>query len=83
MLDMLTERARTLLPAPSDVSLNRRQREILSDCLIRVRSAMAEPDPVLAAEELRGARTTLDRLTGQAGTDEMLAALFGRFCVGK
>jgi tRNA modification GTPase len=32
---------------------------------------------------LRAARTALDRVTGKAGVEDMLDALFGRFCIGK
>jgi tRNA modification GTPase len=38
---------------------------------------------LLAAEELRLARQALDRLVGRVGTEDMLDALFGRFCIGK
>ena len=40
-------------------------------------------DAVLIAEELRLARTAFDRLTGRAGVEDVLDALFGRFCLGK
>ena len=43
----------------------------------------AEHDPLLAAEQLRLARRALDALTGRASTENMLDALFGRFCIGK
>ena len=38
---------------------------------------------LIAAEALRTARTALDRVTGKAGVEDMLDALFGRFCIGK
>jgi tRNA modification GTPase len=37
----------------------------------------------LAAEELRIARSAIDRISGRAGVEELLDALFGRFCLGK
>jgi tRNA modification GTPase len=37
----------------------------------------------VSAEHLRRARAALDRLTGRAGVEDMLDALFGTFCVGK
>jgi tRNA modification GTPase len=37
----------------------------------------------MAAEELRAARNELDRVTGKAGVEAMLDALFGTFCIGK
>jgi tRNA modification GTPase len=38
---------------------------------------------LLAAEALRQARLELDRITGRGGVEDMLDALFGRFCIGK
>jgi tRNA modification GTPase len=38
---------------------------------------------VLVAENLRLARGAFDRLTGRAGVEAVLDALFGRFCLGK
>jgi len=35
------------------------------------------------AEGLRIARSAFDRLSGRAGVEDMLDALFGRFCLGK
>jgi len=40
-------------------------------------------DLVLIAEGLRSARAAFDRLTGRAGVEEVLDALFSRFCLGK
>jgi tRNA modification GTPase len=38
---------------------------------------------VLAADDLRVARSAFDRLTGRAGVEDVLDALFSRFCLGK
>jgi tRNA modification GTPase len=38
---------------------------------------------LVAAEALRHARLGLDRVTGRAGVEDMLDALFARFCIGK
>ena len=72
-----------LLPQAGDVALNRRQRDVLGACLRELQSAAGERDTILVAEHLRLARAILDRLTGSAGTEDMLDALFGRFCIGK
>ncbi|XP_066491912.1 tRNA modification GTPase GTPBP3, mitochondrial [Tiliqua scincoides] len=40
-------------------------------------------DLALAAEELRQGRQQLGRLTGQVGSDEILALIFKDFCIGK
>lgn len=37
----------------------------------------------LRAEELRLASTALDELVGRIGTEEVLGAIFSRFCIGK
>jgi tRNA modification GTPase len=40
-------------------------------------------DHILIAEDLRMARSAFDRLTGHAGVEDVLDALFSRFCLGK
>lgn len=75
--------ARNALPAPGEAALNQRQHERLSDVAAALHQAQREPDPLLAAENLRLARLALDGLVGRTGTEDMLDALFGRFCIGK
>lgn len=60
-----------------------RQVGILSAALAAVRDASEQADPVLAAEGIRSAATAIGRLTGQIDPEEVLGAIFGRFCVGK
>ncbi|MEI6640667.1 MAG: tRNA uridine-5-carboxymethylaminomethyl(34) synthesis GTPase MnmE [Novosphingobium sp.] len=79
----LIEHARAALPAPGDVALNARQHGLLGDLAEALREAALQTDALLAAESLRLARVALDRLVGRAGTEDMLDALFGRFCIGK
>lgn len=79
----LVDHARAALPAPGEAALNARQAELLGQVAAAVTAAAALPDPLLAAEELRLARQSLDRLVGRVGTEDMLDALFGRFCIGK
>ena len=45
--------------------------------------APIETDALIVAEHLRRARNHLDRLTGKAGVEDMLDALFGAMCIGK
>ena len=74
--------SRDLLPAEGELALNRRQAAELE----HARSALAEGadrDLVQTAEALRLARSAFDRLSGRAGVEDMLDALFGRFCLGK
>ena len=76
-------RARRLIPAEGDYALGARQRHGVTDFQAALAAAAQESDLLLVAEHLRAARIALDRLTGRAGTEDMLDALFGRFCIGK
>lgn len=78
----LLERAATLLPSDDQLALNQRQRQALDEAAYALDGAMAG-DWILLVETLRQARAALDRLSGHGGVEEMLDALFGRFCIGK
>ena len=78
---IIVEMAKSLLPAESDVSLNERQAGAIEQALTAL--AGLPNDLVLIADELRAARTSLDRVIGVAGIEDVLDALFGRFCLGK
>jgi tRNA modification GTPase len=86
-IDVLWERlgafAQELLPPPDLVALNARQRELSGRASVALQRAGVQSDPILYAEELRNARAALDAITGRAGTEDVLDALFGRFCIGK
>ena len=60
-----------------------RQTECLGSAVGELRLAEDSVDPVIRAEHLRHALAALSRLTGHGETEEMLDALFARFCVGK
>jgi tRNA modification GTPase len=79
----IVEKARTVLPAEGELALNRRQAECLSDAREALGAAEQAGDLVLTAESLRQARAAFDRLTGRAGVEDLLDAVFGRFCLGK
>lgn len=79
---VLIEKGAALLPAEGDVPANARQREAIRHALDHLKHARTD-DMLIAAEALRGARIELDRVTGRAGVEDMLDALFGRFCIGK
>ncbi len=81
--EALVAHARMALPQPGDVALNARQHALLAEVMTAAADAGRCTDPLLAAENLRIARVALDRLVGRAGTEDMLDALFGRFCIGK
>jgi tRNA modification GTPase len=75
--------ALNLLPGEDRIAFNRRQAGCLKLCWQELTSASVGVDIVLIAHHLSQARGELDRLTGRAGVEAMLDALFGRFCLGK
>ena len=81
LADLIVDRATTLLPSETAVALNRRQANSLEDVALCLR--LPSTDFLLLAEAFRSARAALDRLTGRAGLDDVLDALFARFCLGK
>jgi tRNA modification GTPase len=83
LLDRVRGLARDLLPDEGAIALNRRQAEMVDSARASLAAAaQAQAVPILA-EELRQARMAFDRLTGRASTEDMLDALFSRFCLGK
>jgi tRNA modification GTPase len=83
LLEQVVGMARTLLPGQGAIALNRRHAELIGEAAAAIGEASAAPDLVILAEELRRARGAFDRLTGRAGVEDVLEALFGRFCLGK
>jgi tRNA modification GTPase len=79
----LVEHAGGAMPRPGETALNRRQRGLLEQAAAALHAATAEHDPLLLAEALRQGRLAFDRLVGRSATDDVLDALFGRFCIGK
>lgn len=75
--------ARQALPKPGEAALNQRQHDLLRGAASALHAAEDELDPLLVAEALRLARVAFDGLLGQTTTEDMLDALFGRFCIGK
>ncbi len=79
----LVDHARASMPRPGEASLNARQHARLNEALDSLCSAKSKSDLLLIGEDLRRARLSFDRLIGRASTEDMLDALFGRFCIGK
>ena len=78
----IVDHARAIVPSVGEVALNQRQRDALAVAEAALRE-QETGDPLLIAEQLRGARLALDAVVGGAATEDMLDALFGRFCIGK
>jgi tRNA modification GTPase len=81
LMERLATEARALLPGEGAIALNRRQAALVAEA---AESLLGQSDDVvLIAENLRLARSAFDRLTGRAGVEDVLDALFSRFCLGK
>ncbi len=82
---MIVAMARTLLPREGEAALRQRQRLALAEARdwLRVVGSREASDLILLAERLRLGAGALDKITGRAGVEDMLDALFGRFCIGK
>ena len=83
LLQRVESLARSLLPAENSIALNRRQAQHVGEAAAALGAAAESGDLVLVAEDLRLARSAFDRLTGRAGVEDVLDALFSRFCLGK
>ncbi len=83
LLGEIERLARSVLPAEDAIALNRRQVRHIGEAADALGGAAVANDLVLIAEDLRLARGAFDRLTGRAGVEDVLDALFGRFCLGK
>jgi tRNA modification GTPase len=82
LLARTSELAASLLPDEGAIAFNRRQAAHVAEAQEALEAA-ATTDFVFAAENVRSARVAFDRLTGRAGMEDVLDALFGRFCLGK
>lgn len=78
----LAARAATLLPVEDAIATNDRQRALLreSERYLRV---PVNRDILIVAEDVRCALRALDAVTGRSGTENVLDAIFSRFCIGK
>jgi tRNA modification GTPase len=83
LLEEIGEAAKPLLPGEDAIALNRRQAGHIEEAANALADAASAGDVVLVAENLRLARASFDRLTGRAGVEDVLDALFSRFCLGK
>lgn len=79
----IEEQAGAAMPRLDRLTLNRRQIELAGRSAKALSEAAEAHDPLVMAECLRLARQAVDAITGRAGTEAMLDALFARFCIGK
>ena len=83
LLERVVALASSLLPGEDAISLNRRQASHIEEATVALGNAAHSADLVVIAECLRDARGAFDRLTGWAGVEDVLDAIFARFCLGK
>jgi len=84
LLARLTAIAQRLTDTSGAAALARpRQIACIRDTAEALASALANPEPELRGEDLRGAATALARLTGTIGVEAILDAVFSGFCIGK
>lgn len=78
--------AEAMIDGEGAVITRLRHRQALEEAqrfLGRLASTTQRQDLELVAEELRGAVAALASLVGAVGTEEVLGAIFARFCIGK
>ena len=80
--DLITT-ARATMPKPGEAALNARQHDLVVEAYEALQDIKHRSDLLIIGEGLRTARLAFDRLIGRATTEDMLDALFGRFCIGK
>ena len=83
LVDLLIERAKLALPPVDQIAVNQRQADLLNEAKGQLEDMEGQTDLLIMAEHIRLARRSLDSITGKASTEDMLDALFGKFCIGK
>ncbi len=83
LIALILAHTASLVPAEGEVALHDRQRAGVAEMLEELAAAQSEHDLLIVAEQLRTARQAMDRLVGRSGVEDMLDALFSRFCIGK
>lgn len=85
LIDEMRSRVSAALTPGGDALIvaNARQANELARAAASLGRAEAAADLEIRAEELRAAAHTLDRLVGRIGYEDILDAIFSRFCIGK
>ncbi|NVE95409.1 tRNA uridine-5-carboxymethylaminomethyl(34) synthesis GTPase MnmE [Altererythrobacter lutimaris] len=81
--DDLIALAGNSMPKPGEAALNARQHDLIAEAYAALTDIQDRKDLLILGEGLRAVRVAFDRLIGRATTEDMLDALFGRFCIGK
>jgi tRNA modification GTPase len=80
----LAERVVAALAAAEFPAATRlRHAESLREAAARVGRALAQPEPELAAEDVRLAARALERVSGRVDPEAVLDRVFSSFCIGK
>lgn len=83
LVEAIVALGKAALPPPDRIALNRRQKAIAQEASDTLEACIGQRDHLIAAEHLRRVRVALDSMSGRNSTEDMLDALFGRFCIGK
>lgn len=77
----------TVIPAESTLVTHARHKQALSAAAIQIEAARQSLEAGLPADfasiDLRGALNTLGTITGETATEDVIAEIFSRFCIGK
>jgi tRNA modification GTPase len=84
LLDALAQEAREQLSASVDPMITReRHRKALAEAQAALAAVAIGAEPEIVAEELRLASRALGRIAGRVDVEDILDAVFSRFCIGK
>jgi len=84
LLDAISAQAREAMSSGDAPALTRiRHRRALEETVAALEQARTASELALAAEDLRIAARALGRITGRVDVEDVLAALFAEFCIGK
>jgi tRNA modification GTPase len=87
LIDLIRKRAESALTGGHTdmIVAHERQRQAILDAGSALDAALAAPPamPELRAEEIRRAIRAVERLVGRIDCEDVLGAIFSRFCIGK
>lgn len=83
LVEQIVACAKECLPPPDKIALTRRQKALVHEAHSALTGGSDSGDLLIVAENLRRARVAFDGISGRNSTEDMLDALFGRFCIGK